>query len=286
MKKITLILISCSIMTLTYLFFLVFLPLKTNVFYTNDERTEEYIYSKKEFQIVLVGSSLSGAFEGRHLFNQPYFNLYLPYTGCCTGIEIIRLAHKYPKYLFIEVNHFDRGIDSSLIGEIFNSPLSGFKGKVAFLQKKNKFFLNLIDRIKKPVALKTNNQAPPQALYKYLLAATQKEWQSLPKANKMQIQFSHMTSTLDYLAGKGTEIVFYEVPMDSSLNSSNLLVYQRRLFEKYALKKGYPYIHTNQAGIFKTGDGVHMLEKDAERFYLFFKTQIGNIAGKNHTPLE
>ena len=42
------------------------------MFYTNDERTEEYVYAKKDFPIVLVGSSLSGAFEGRNLFNQPY----------------------------------------------------------------------------------------------------------------------------------------------------------------------------------------------------------------------
>jgi len=188
MKKIRLIFISFGILTTAYLLFLAFFPLKKNVFYTNDERTEEYIYSKKDFPIVLVGSSLSGAFEGRHLFNQPYFNLFLPFTGCFTGIEIIRNVQKRPKFLFIEINQFHNGIDSSLIKEILDSPLSRFKNLVPFLQKKNKLFPNLIDRIKKPVAININNSAPPAIQFKQLLFSTQKEWHIIPE-KKCKIKF-------------------------------------------------------------------------------------------------
>ena len=286
MKKIKLIFISFSILITAYLLFLAFLPLKKNVFYTNDERTEEYVYAKKDFPIVLVGSSLSGAFEGRHLFNQPYFNLFLPFTGCCTGVEIIRNSHKYPKFLLIEVNQFHNGIDSSLIKEIFKSPLSRFKNQVPFLQKKNKLFPNIIDRLKKPVGINTNNSAPPAILYNKLILSTQKEWHIIPDKKKMQAQFIRLTSTLDYLRRKGTTILFYEVPMDSSVNQSTLLVFERTLFEQYALKKGYTYILPDQTDVYQTGDGLHMLENAAQRYFLYFKDQINKVAGKTHAQLN
>ena len=102
----------------------------------------------------------------------------------------------------------------------------------------------------------------------------------------MLAQFIHLTSTLDYLRSKGTTILFYEVPMDSSLNLSNLLVYQRNLFEKYAIDKGDTYIHVDQSDVYQTGDGLHMLENSAQRYFLFFKDQINKIAGRTHAQLN
>jgi len=102
----------------------------------------------------------------------------------------------------------------------------------------------------------------------------------------MQAQFIRLTSTLDYLRRKGTTILFYEVPMDSSVNQSTLLVFERTLFEKYAIDKGDTYIHPDQNDVYQTGDGLHMLENAAQKYFLYFKKQINKIASKTHARLN
>jgi hypothetical protein len=61
-----------------YNIFLVLFPLKKSVFYTNEERVEEYVYDKVSYTNVLVGSSLSQAIQVEKVFNGSCFNLYLP----------------------------------------------------------------------------------------------------------------------------------------------------------------------------------------------------------------
>ena len=102
----------------------------------------------------------------------------------------------------------------------------------------------------------------------------------------MLAQFIRLTSTLDYLRSKGTTILFYEVPMYSSVNQSTLLVFERTLFEQYALKKGYTYILPDKTDVYRTGFGLHMLENAAQRYLLYFKDQINKIAGKTHAQLN
>jgi hypothetical protein len=287
-KKVSRVLIIGFLLLLAYNAFLFFFPLKKNVFYTNDERVEEFIYSKKYYPIVLVGSSLGGVFEGKVMFDQPYFNLFLPVTDACTGVEVLRRSKKIPKKLFVEINHIDRGIDTALIENTFETPLFRLKYYLPFLLKKNKLLPNIVDRLKKPVSSGRNSQRPPPVLFNQLLASARSEWSVLPDSNYFGRQLEILNSSLKYLSAKGCDIYFYEVPMDSSLTNSKLLRYQRAYCMRLAARNGYHFIPTDTSRVYDTGDGIHMLEKDADLYTRYFIKELNSLAipssGKGYNP--
>jgi len=274
MKKVSYIFLVFFILLIVYSLFLKLHPLKKTVFYTNEERVEEFVYSKKGYPIVLVGSSLSGAFELQSIFNQPYFNLFLPITGAATGIEVIRRTNKIPKELFVEINHIDRGVDSTLMHETFDEPLYTIKYDLPFLLKKNQIIPNIVDRIKKPQNHIINAVQPPPVLYNALLLKAQQEWKQLPDTAKFNKELARIKSVLADFSSKGCRIYFYEMPMDASLNNSPLLTYQRNYFTKLAAEKGYVMIKTDTSRQYLTGDGDHLLSGDADIYIKYFQGQV------------
>jgi len=278
MKKIGLIFLSLIALLIVYSIFLKLRPLKKTVFYTNDERIEEFIYNNQTYPIVMAGSSLSGAFEvNKQVFDQQYFNMYLPLTGACSSIEVIKRSNKIPKELYIEINHIDRGTDSTLINNTFGQPLYSLKYYLPFLLKKNHLLPNLIDRVKAPHNNTINQQQPPPVLYNELLATTQKEWKQLPDTIRFNKQFTSLKESLKAFSAKGCSIYFYEMPMDSTLNSSALLTYQRNKFINLAATEGYKFIKTDASHTYKTGDGVHLLKDDADSYIKYFQKQVAAL---------
>jgi len=272
MEKVKKILFGFLILIVAYTLFLKLFPLKKNIFYTNDERTEEFIYWKKQYPIVIAGSSLSGIFTIVHLFRQHYFNMYMPYAGSCTGVEIIKRTQNIPKTLFVETNRIDRGIDTTLIENVFSEPFYSLKYYLPFLLKKNRFLPNLVDRVKAPQINSISLHRPPLVLYNQLLADAQKEWGDLSDAVKAKIDrnFLILKESLTSFSKKGCEIYLFEVPMDSSLYKSPLLTYERNCFIKLSKDEGYKFIKADTTRSYKTGDGEHLLKSDGVVYIKYF----------------
>jgi hypothetical protein len=273
MRKIKKILLGGAVLLILYTLFLIFFPLKKSVFYTNDERAEEFVFGKKKYPIVMTGSSLSGVFKMKRIFNhQIYFDLYLPYRNACTGVELIRRSNNIPKVLFVETNRIDKGIDTALMDNIFDEPFYSLKKHLPFLLKKNRFLPNIVDRIKTPPDNSSHTHRPPAVLYDKLLAKAQKEWWDLPNESKLRTDqnFSRLKETLADFAKKGCTIYLYEVPMDRSLYKSPLLTYQRNCFTKLSKDEGYKFIRADTSRSYNTGDGIHILRGDGAIYINYF----------------
>jgi hypothetical protein len=245
-----------------------FYPLKKDIFYSNDERLEEFIYTKINYPIVIVGSSLSIVFDGKSLFKQPSFDLCFPLSGACTGIETIKRINKIPSILLVEINHIDRGEDSLLIKNIFSEPLFSLKQSLPILLKKNQILHNVIDRFKTPQNNIINSQKPPAILYNSLLASAQKDCAESFNIERFKKNFLILKENLDALSKKGCIICFYELPMDSSLYKSPLLVYERNSINKLAAEKGYKCIEPDTSRNYNTGDGAHLLRTDGDIYII------------------
>jgi len=273
MKLIPKILITTGVLLIAYNIFLIVFPLKKTVFYTNEERIEEYLHGETR-DIVLVGSSLSGAFEDRVLFNEKYFNLYLPHTGALTGLEVIKRSGRIPKKLFVEINHMDRGIDSQALNKMFSFPMYELRTFLPFLRSKNKTLNNLVDRVITPSGKQTNDNRPPQKLYDELISKAQKEWNNTQDSIKIINELKTTADILDFIASEGCEIVLYEMPIDSSLEQLPRALIQRNFFTKLAKEKVYFMIDNNPTETYNTGDGVHLLSKDASKYMDYFLNQL------------
>lgn len=273
MKKVWQIILIGLALAVFYNLFLFLVPIKRNAYYNNDERAEAYVFSKQKFDTVTVGSSLCGAFEGRSLFKKDYFNLFMPHTGSCTGVEIIMRRKKIPVELFLEINHIDRGIDTAVIKDVFGTPYYKYEYYLPVLQKKGKLLINLLDKTKPPVST-VNKVRPPAELYNKLLASAQKEWSDYPDKRSFDNQYDHLSASLDFIASKGCKIYFFEMPMDSSLRHSKLITYQRARMTMLARQKNYTFIPADTSRAYNTGDGIHLLQADRNIYVKYLRTAI------------
>lgn len=273
MKKVCRILIVALILLVGYNLFLFMFPLKKKVFYTNEEMIEEFVYTDEIFDNIIVGSSLSGAFQHNVVLDEKYYLLNLPYTGACTGLDVINRCGKVPKKLFLEINHVARGIDSSLMNTVFAPPFYTLRFYMPSLQTKNKILNNLIDRVKTPNNNKINESRPSDELYGRLLKSAQEKWAELGDTLKLNDRLNMVRTTLKIFSAKGCRIYLYEIPMDSSLVNTPLIEYQRNYFQKLASQEKYVFIPLDRSRTYQTGDGEHLLQKDADIYTLYFKSE-------------
>lgn len=237
---------------------------------------EDFLYGERK-PIVIIGSSLSGAFEDRKLFEKPYFNLYLPFTGAFTGLELIKRSGRTPETLFIEINHMDRGIDSQSIDKLFQFPMHGLKAYLPFLRSKNKTLNNLTDRLIKPSDKKSNEIRPPEKLYNELLKTAGKDWNYTIDSLHLFREFSSAAKIIRTLSDQGCKVILFEMPIDPSLRDLPRAIIQREFFRQLAKDEAYLYIDNDPGVRYNTGDGVHLLSKDALLYseYLISKLYSG-----------
>jgi hypothetical protein len=276
MKKVWMIFLIGGLLALAYNMVMYLHPIKRNAFYSNEERAEGYVFDKHQYEVVTVGSSLSGAFEGRSLFDKNYFNLFMPHYGSCAGIEIIRRSNKIPKQLFVEINHIDRGIDSSVIKDVFENDFYKLKYYLPLLQTRNKFLTNFVDKFKKPTS-SVNKQKPPAALFNKLLLSAREEWANEPNIASFDHQFDRLAQSLDLFAAKGCKIAFFEMPIDSSIRNSKLISYQRGRMMELAKQKGFNFIPSDTSRAYQTGDGIHLLQGDRDIYVKYLKHKIAEL---------
>lgn len=279
MKKVVNIILFGITCLFIYNVFLILFPSKMPA-YVNRARVENFIYAKKDFPIVLAGSSLSGVFEepkAKEIFGNDYFNMYLPYSGACTGVEVLRLSKKTPKILFVEINQVHRGTDSDMVKGIFESPIYSYKGLLPFTLAKNKFVSNMIDRFKKPPLNQGSKKQPAAVLYNNLLKRMQKTYGKIEDKKHLDSEIAKLSNTLKEFASNGCQIYLYEMPMDSSLRYSKVLVYERTYFENFAKQNNFHFIPADTSRAYKTGDGDHLLEGERMIYLDYLKKQGPNF---------
>ena len=118
-KKIIRIVIFCVGVFILFNVILLLFPFEKKYIYKDKERGEEYIYSRKKYPVVFVGSGLIGDLSSENLGRQAFYNLFFPYGGSCTGIELIALSKKIPDTLFIETNYIFKGFNEKLNEKLF-----------------------------------------------------------------------------------------------------------------------------------------------------------------------
>ncbi len=277
MKRVAYILIAGLLLLLAYNVFLLCFPLRWKGFHLNGDRIEAFLYNKQPYPVVIAGSSLSLAFDGKELFQEPWFNLCIMGSCSSTGVEIIQRTKKIPKKLFIEINRMDRGTDSIMVDDMLNTPLYQPKYYLPALLKKNKLLPNLIDRTKKGTYTRVDDHQPPPALFNRLIGEAKLRWSILPDSSFWQHQMDMLRHSLQYLSANGCEIYFFEVPVDSSLTNSRLLCFERNYFQNLAAQNGYHFIKTDTSRAYHTTDGMHLIEQDTWLYAQYFRKEVEAI---------
>ena len=179
-NKIIRIAIFCVGVFILFNVILLLFPVQKKYIYKDKERGEEYIYSKKKYPVVFVGSGLIGDLSSENLGRRILYNLFFPYNGSCTGVELIALSKKIPDTLFIETNYIFKGFNKEL-NEILFEPLA-YKAKffLPCLLEKNKLLPLAKEIVKGRKPRKKNSASLPEPFFQESLASLRKEYNQEP----------------------------------------------------------------------------------------------------------
>jgi len=257
-------------------FILFLFPLKKEEFFTNEERAEEYIYSKEKYSTVFVGSGLTG-----HLINTGHnsdaFNLFLPYSGACTGVEIVARSAKIPRVLFIETNCIFKGYNEKLIRSLYTPINYWLKFFLPVLQRKHHFLSILKLMIKWFKEERAMLKAELPELDYEQLEIFREFYNQPPDKRQLGDLMESLKKYVDEIATKDCTVIFFEMPLERSIANSLLASYQRTELKKIFPIDKYTWIEPNPLDTYYTQDGIHLLEESALRYSKHLATSRNRI---------
>jgi hypothetical protein len=240
---------------------------------------QKYIYGAKLPESVMIGTSLSAVMPMDSL--QEIYKLSMPGLSMMDGMEILKRRSDYPKRVFIEINFFLKP-ETASFQALFSSSLNNkIKVELPAMKEENQPVSILMDRLRsrhKPVAVApVENDTVARDVFESLLEEQFKAYTVSIDSNQLNNSLKKMEEDVTFLVSQGSEVCFFEMPVDSSLE---------RLPRTHAIRsaitnrfKGRPHIYYIPVpeGTFRTKDGIHLIEKEAWRFASYFKKEADSI---------
>lgn len=250
-------------------------------FQRNMINADKYIYSDHEYKAVILGSSLAYRMPTDSL--PGFYNLALSGMSVYDGGAVLLSRKALPKTVFIEINVIQRPRSESFSPE-FESPVYGFFKRIfPALRTENQpviLMKKAVDQVKalmhpKP-ALKARsskkiirNSYLPQIMFKPLLAIQIKAYSERDTAltNKAITSLKQLVQKIE---ARGSQVILFEMPVNPIIQQSLKATLIRELVSKNFSQ--HPFV-TIPSTTFKTRDGLHLAQKEAVDYSLYFKEQ-------------
>lgn len=262
---------------------------------------EQYFLRSRYSSVVIVGSSLSVMLDFKNNDGCIY-NLSLAGDSALTGLRTITLATSKPKKVFVEINVPDRAINDKLIKKsheglvgfapIFytkNIPMNLFLSLINGAQQANQNRLRKKDlfipkKEFKENLLVANEESNSHKFNKYIeeepvnnkldngfnsqnqdaIALKEKELSELVPNLILESNLNEFKLLVESLESKGVEIVFFEMPIQSSLEYSPRVKQIRHAFKQAFPNYSFLSFEMLSKGVsVNTRDGVHLTPEAA-----------------------
>jgi len=252
-----------------------------NQWQKNTSVAQDFIYGKKA-ESVIVGSSLSARLN-QNLLPETFFNLSFSGGSVLTGLEIIKRTGYIPKHLYIETNLVFRFKSKKMLDPLFYPIWWQIKTYIPALQEKYQPLNVLLSKnlCSKPSNLNLTTTKGPK-LYK-----DSKENINLQRFNLMMKQrkvaykkplyrrhLKDLKELLKYFKNNGTQIVFFEMPIDHELAMSPKAQERREI-----IKNGFhhTWLPLTKYKDYVTTDGHHLTFKSAYNYTKVFLNNTSNL---------
>ena len=281
---------------LLYNLSLIFYPVKISVgqhqWQDNCIKAQEYLFHKKKYNNVIIGSSMSTRIQTSTL-QESYFNLSFGGLSVYDGFNVLKLSQILPDTLFVEMNI------------LFRMPDENFK-----MNQKNRFFLNVcknilifqekyqpsvyianyfiefighkiidpfsgllfnpvISKLQKIFFVKkiTSNNTLIAKLYKSIIDDYNNSKNIEITRQMLPMLFRH----IEYFEKSGVKVFFFEMPMYEGLQNSLQMNFVRNsLKKKYLMSKNIFIIPYPDYKDYTTTDGIHLDIVSSKKFSNFF----------------
>ncbi|HET9276921.1 MAG TPA: hypothetical protein VFN95_02010 [Flavitalea sp.] len=271
-----------TILFLIYNAVLLIFPLKREVIYLNEERAEEFVYSRVSYTKVFTGSGLIGELRTEQAWRDS-FNLFLPYSGSCAGVEIIVLSKKLPEVLFIETNYIFKGFDRNLTSQLFDRLLYHVRFIFPALLRKHSPKSILKELIK--WTNRSTEKDQTKSLFQPSVEFFKGIYDELPDPGRFDKVLSSLREYIEAISSKGCQVVFFEMPIDVDLMNSKLATYQRDKLISLFPKKKYHWITPNPDDHYNTTDGIHLDKASVDKYFNYLRQEYNQVSKAHHSSM-
>ena len=273
-KKIIKVALFCVGVFILFNVILLLFPVKKKYIYRDKERGEEYIYSDKKYPVVFVGSGLIGDFHSEQLERKSFYNLFFPYGGSCTGIELIALSKKIPDTLFIETNYIFKGFNKELNEKLFEPLAYRSKFVLPCLLEKNKLLSLAKELVKGHKPRKKNSTSLPEPFFQESLASLRKEYNRKPDTAGFGSIVVKLKKYIDYFSSRNCTIIFFEMPVDKEFLNCPKTEWERKALKSAFNDKRFIWSQKDSSIAYSTSDGIHLLDESLEKYIHYFNSSL------------
>ncbi len=263
-------------------------------------KVQDFVFGAGK-KYIIVGSSLSSI----SLTSQrPEDNADLSFPGASIydGLEIIKKSGFIPRVIFVEANYFHK--ISYKIMEMntttFMPAIFDLKKNIPSLQEKYQpmnvlipCIIKNIYAIKKKIGnisnddksgqtavLSSHSVSREKSVFKEFLKLQMDYYNKIPDKQTLDVSVNKLREYTKYFEDRGVKIIFFEMPVDTSLCSAPLAVYLRTSLRKQFKPGDYDYIPMPDCSLYKTGDGIHLDPESVITYKNYYFKEVDKIFNK------
>ncbi len=253
-----------------------------NIWQENMVRLQDYVYGSINSERVIIGSSLSMRIT---ILNDNYYSLAAGGGNPFIGLEILKYKSGNVKKVLIETNYLltKSPSDDKYTGELFKPIVYNLRAYFPVLLVKNQPFsvlgTFLMHRMILSKILESNGKVRNglDRTKEKRIAAFKKDYSdSILVKNLVEMNISRLKVYYRFFKMKGIDLIFYEMPVDCSLENDPLPVYCRRMVDNFCKTYNIKQIKLDSCNKYETSDGNHLTDESGIRYSHFFYSEIEN----------
>ena len=243
------------------------LGMATHQWQDNIVKAQSFYYSDKA-DTVMVGTSLSARIIGDSIPSVKS----VAFGGCAVkdGLQLILSKKELPKYVLVETNLILRKGNSEVVSKTTAGVIPLIKGWIPSLRERYEPICLITSLMMSSTGV--NAHAKQSKVNMRLLNGSIKRMldndKSVPE-KEAESRLKDIKGLIHELEGKGTQIVFFEMPVNEKVLNLKKFAQARDVMQREFPRNTYMYMPTDTTK-YLTTDGEHLSFDEQQRFSHFF----------------
>ena len=230
---------------------------------------QDYLYAIAP-PCLIVGSSLAARLESSLLTPKHLYNLAFGGGSALTGLKLIQEHTKHtgviPHTIYIEENiALIRDIDTAMLERLFHPIGYRLRRYIPALQERYAPLNLVLSVVKKHFGRSEAEklaQKRDERMYRIILESSIQSYQKELVGYEPKLALLH--ELLEYFENLGTQIVFFQMPIDSELAGLKQPLQQREILQTHFPR--YTFLPSPAHSDYTTNDGIHLIKESSVRF--------------------
>lgn len=242
---------------------------------------QNFVYNHSQVNLrndtVIVGSSISRKLITDTL-GENFINLAFNGWSAYDGLDLLKRSNALPSCILIEANSLRDVVTQEEIINIFD-PLYSYKVWTKSTQLQNQPVGLLIgflkEQMKSKILASKKQKRSNVALYNYSIQMIKKEYSTALSDSICIRRLDKLKRIVNEFESQKVKIIFFEVPIDSSLMNTTFMNSARGYYNRYFPDSNYSHIYP-PVNNYIYSDGIHLLPESAVDYTRYLKNSLKN----------